>query len=367
MKINPVQLAVSCLIISFHLLAAASPEEDHRGKLLAPALYILGDSLVDSGNNNLLPTLAKANFKPYGVTFCRGPTGRFTNGRTVADFIAEFLGLPYPPPYMDLRGLLPATGMNYASGSCGILYETGKVIGKCLALGDQINLFEQTVTTGLPILYQHNQKQLSEYLAKSLFVVAIGSNDYINNYLQPHLYASSTLYSPQAFAQHLIDSLSQKLQRLHELGARKVLVFGIGPVGCIPSIAKAQEHNGKCVEEVNRMVTLYNDKLGPMLKNLTASLPGSNFILGNIYMFSYSSIQIPTTIGLTDSRNPCCITWANGTSACVPRLEPCTNMDKRFFWDGFHLTEAVYKIVASDCINNSSVCWPTSLKDLVKI
>jgi len=90
MKINPIQLAVSCLIISFHL-AAASPEEDRRGKRLAPALYILGDSLVDSGNNNLLPTLAKANFKPYGVTFFRGPTGRFTNGRTVADFIGIYI------------------------------------------------------------------------------------------------------------------------------------------------------------------------------------------------------------------------------------------------------------------------------------
>lgn len=30
----------------------------------APALYIFGDSLFNSGNNNFLPTLSKANFPP---------------------------------------------------------------------------------------------------------------------------------------------------------------------------------------------------------------------------------------------------------------------------------------------------------------
>lgn len=54
---------------------------------LAPALYVMGDSLFDSGNNNLLPTLAKANYMPYGHNFARGCSGRFTNGRTVVDFI----------------------------------------------------------------------------------------------------------------------------------------------------------------------------------------------------------------------------------------------------------------------------------------
>lgn len=58
-----------------------------HGVPLAPALYVFGDSLLDSGNNNLLPTLAKADFPPYGRDFAKGSTGRFTNGRTVADFI----------------------------------------------------------------------------------------------------------------------------------------------------------------------------------------------------------------------------------------------------------------------------------------
>lgn len=52
--------------------------------------FLFGDSLVDAGNNNYIFTLSKADSPPYGIDFTpsRGhPTGRFTNGRTIADII----------------------------------------------------------------------------------------------------------------------------------------------------------------------------------------------------------------------------------------------------------------------------------------
>ena len=51
------------------------------------AIYVFGDSFLDAGNNNFLETIVKANFLPYGIDFGGVPTGRVTNGRTVADFI----------------------------------------------------------------------------------------------------------------------------------------------------------------------------------------------------------------------------------------------------------------------------------------
>lgn len=54
------------------------------------ALYVIGDSLVDSGNNNYLSTKIKSNFAPYGSDFEGGkPTGRFSNGKTIADYIGK--------------------------------------------------------------------------------------------------------------------------------------------------------------------------------------------------------------------------------------------------------------------------------------
>jgi hypothetical protein len=58
-----------------------------------PCLFVFGDSLSDDGNNNNLVTLAKSNYPPYGIDFPKGPTGRFTNGRTIVDFIGLHFAL----------------------------------------------------------------------------------------------------------------------------------------------------------------------------------------------------------------------------------------------------------------------------------
>lgn len=55
---------------------------------LVPALFVIGDSSVDAGTNNYLPTLARADHLPYGRDFdTHNPTGRFCNGRIPVDYI----------------------------------------------------------------------------------------------------------------------------------------------------------------------------------------------------------------------------------------------------------------------------------------
>jgi hypothetical protein len=52
-------------------------------------LFVFGDSLVDVGNNNHLSTMAKSNFYPYGIDYNGGSTGRFSNGKSLIDFIGK--------------------------------------------------------------------------------------------------------------------------------------------------------------------------------------------------------------------------------------------------------------------------------------
>jgi hypothetical protein len=67
------------------------------------ALFVFGDSLFDVGNNNYINTTTdyQANFSPYGETFFKFPTGRFSNGRVIPDFIGKknicLFGLTYFP------------------------------------------------------------------------------------------------------------------------------------------------------------------------------------------------------------------------------------------------------------------------------
>lgn len=58
---------------------------------LVPALYVLGDSLVDVGNNNHLElSLAKADFPHNGIDYPgKKATGRFSNGYNFADFMGK--------------------------------------------------------------------------------------------------------------------------------------------------------------------------------------------------------------------------------------------------------------------------------------
>ncbi|KAL5582058.1 hypothetical protein UlMin_014500 [Ulmus minor] len=324
---------------------------------LAPALYVFGDSLFDSGNNNVLATAAKADYLPYGIDFPQGVTGRFTNGKTVADFIAEQLGLPYAPPYMSLRESAGLTGFNYASGSCGILPTTGLRFGKCLSIKDQIDLFHLTTKTKLSRHFK-NPDDLAHYLSKSIFIFSTANNDYINNYLEQRS-ATRKTYSPQSFAQLLVDDLAQQFEKLYRLGARKVIMFEIGPIGCMPTFARKINHNGKCVEEINEITSYFNQKLRPMLQNLTSTLRGSNFVLGHANWLGYDAIQNPSKYGLVDSSNPCCRSWLNGTSGCIPLLKPCLGTNNHFFWDAFHLTQSACSIIATRCFNDSSVCSPT--------
>ena len=60
------------------------------GAEAARAFFVFGDSLVDNGNNNYLATTARADTPPYGIDYpTRRPTGRFSNGYNIPDFISK--------------------------------------------------------------------------------------------------------------------------------------------------------------------------------------------------------------------------------------------------------------------------------------
>ncbi|KAF8369938.1 hypothetical protein HHK36_032032 [Tetracentron sinense] len=331
---------------------------------LAPALYVFGDSLEDSGNNNLLNTAAKANYNPYGIDFPGGATGRFTNGKTSSDFTGQSLGLPFIPPYLGLsedERRRTITGLNYASGSAGILTETGTALGTNLGMEKQVQLFEETVRTYLPGNFK-SPKELCLYLSKSIFMVSIGSNDYINNYLQPENYNTSLTYTPEKFAVYLLDQLKLRLTKLYNLGARKFVVFEIGPLGCIPVIVNTLKPTTRCAEEINQLVLLYNSGLPGVLEQLTFTLQGSIFVFGDFYSLSYDINQNPSSYGFNGTIAPCCI--VGDTGLCIKDQAPCQDRTARFYWDLFHPMQEVNNIVAKRCFSNSSPCTPINILQL---
>lgn len=73
------------VILLFILLGT----DDHMVKIECRAFFVFGDSLVDNGNNNYLLTTARADSPPYGIDYpTHQPTGRFSNGFNIPDFIS---------------------------------------------------------------------------------------------------------------------------------------------------------------------------------------------------------------------------------------------------------------------------------------
>ena len=73
------------------------------------AMFVFGDSLVDTGNNDYIPSTARANFRPNGLDYPTGqPTGRFCNGKIISDFISTLL---YSPSILNF---LPHYNLHYS-------------------------------------------------------------------------------------------------------------------------------------------------------------------------------------------------------------------------------------------------------------
>ncbi|KAJ7953968.1 GDSL esterase/lipase family [Quillaja saponaria] len=200
-----------------------------------PALYVFGDSTVDSGNNNYLNNFAKANYLPVGIDFITPATGRFTNGRTIADCVADMLGLPFAPPYLGLSEFERSkvmTGINYASAACGILPRSGSEAGTCLSMDKQTEYFMSTIEKDLPSIIS-NSEEVTLHLSKSIFLVSIGVNDYTTNYLI-NFKRTWTGYTPEAFGDFLLNEFVIRMQRHYHLGARQFVVNAAYPVGWAP-------------------------------------------------------------------------------------------------------------------------------------
>ncbi|PKA59833.1 GDSL esterase/lipase 7 [Apostasia shenzhenica] len=351
----------------FFLLSLLFTVSDSRR---APAMFIFGDSLIDNGNNNFIPTIARANFLPYGIDM-GFPTGRFSNGLTVTDYGAQLLDLPFPAPYLSWQshtsGLLH--GANFASAAAGILDSTGRHYGARITFNGQIALFKKAATTQLPSLIP-GPKDLEDYLSSSIFVVNIGSNDYINNYLLPNLYSSSRDYTPEGFADLLISNFEQQLTSLYGLGARKMVLVGIGPLGCIPSqLYQRNSIDGSCITAVNDAISLFNERLPGLRAKLNSNLPGSFFVIEEIYNTFMDMIQNPANYGFEVSNQACCGNGRfGGELSCLPLQNPCLSRDQHIFWDSFHPTQAANKIIAERCYTKEATdCHPISGYQLSQI
>lgn len=62
------------------------------------------------------------------------------------------------------------------------------------------------------------------------------------------------------------------MQDLYNLGARKMMLFELGPIGWFPLVMNKAEQNVSCQEELNTMPTMFNGKLYFKLMDLNLQI-----------------------------------------------------------------------------------------------
>ncbi|KAF7096280.1 hypothetical protein CFC21_098250 [Triticum aestivum] len=384
------------LLLAVSAFLATAAAQETGAAPMVPALFVFGDSLLDSGNNNNLASLAKANYLPYGIDFAAGPTGRFCNGYTIVDELAELLGLPLVPAYSEASGsgqqLLQ--GVNYASAAAGILDESGGNFVGRIPFNQQIQNFELTVG-------QIAGSAAASIVARSIVFVGMGSNDYLNNYIMPN-YETRRHYTPQQFADLLVTQYASQLTRLYKAGARRFVVAGVGSMGCIPTIL-ARSAEGRCSEEVDQLVAPFNAGVRGMLDGLNAGLPGATFTYLDNHRLFKLMLAHPASYGKIDGRSPgssrtenallvACMAWPfmddgcvragfdvvdrgccgidrnGGQMTCLPFMPPCADRDRYLFWDAYHPTAAVNVIMARQAFDGASdVVSPVNVRRLAQL
>ncbi|MED6181222.1 GDSL esterase/lipase ltl1 [Stylosanthes scabra] len=332
--------------------ARPSSSSNNRPK----AFFVFGDSLVDSGNNNYLATTARADAPPYGIDYpTRRPTGRFSNGYNIPDLISQKIGSPESPlPYLspELTGQRLLVGANFASAGIGILNDTGIQFVNIIRMYQQLEYFKEYQRRVGGLIGAEGAKNL---VNQALVLITCGGNDFVNNYYLVPYSARSRQYPLPEYVKYLISEYEKLLQRLYDLGARRVLVTGTGPLGCVPAELAQRGRNGDCAADLQRAAALYNPQLERLLQELNRKLGRNVFIAVNTAQMHNNFVSNPSQFGFVTSKVACCGQGPyNGLGLCTPVSNLCPNRNLYAFWDAFHPSEKANRLIVEEIMTGST-------------
>ncbi|KAJ7942462.1 GDSL esterase/lipase [Quillaja saponaria] len=336
------------LVFFVGLVSKSSASSSFRYSHKHVAFFIFGDSFLDVGNNNYINTSAYqlANYWPYGETYFKlFPTGRFSDGRLVSDFIAEYAKLQMIPPFLQ-----PGSshnyykGVNFASAGAGALDDTFK--GLVIPLKAQLRYFNTVATS-----FQQNLGKFEAKLAlsRAVYLFSIGSNDYSSPSLSSYTYAD--------YVAMVVGNTTAVVQEVYKTGARKFAFMNLPIFGCLPADRISYD---SCNQEASALAALHNQVLFQSLVKLEKQLKGFKYSLFDFYSSLSEIIDHPSEYGFKEEKVACCGTGRlRAIDSCggkreVKEFELCDNPNDYVFWDTHHLTEKAYKQLAAQMWSNQT-------------
>ena len=91
------------------------------------------------------------------------------------------------------------------------------------------------------------------------------------------------------------------------MGARKLTIAGLGPLGCIPSQLNKNKNklaNGQCIEALQEIAVSFNAQLKSMTEELNRELmqPKATFLFIDSFHVAMEFINNPGTYGIVKNK-----------------------------------------------------------------
>ncbi|CAL5387517.1 unnamed protein product [Camellia sinensis] len=330
-------------------------------------LFVFGDSYADTGNNR--KSIADSWKVPYGITFPGKPTGRFSDGRVLTDYLARFLGLKSPIPYRwrKFAANRLRNGMNFAYGGTGV-FDT-LVLDPNMTT--QIDFLEKLV---------NNDSVYTKWdLQSSLGLVTLSGNDYgaflakggstqkgrcANKDSKENVYHEALAAGSKeealaldlpSFISAVVDQLAENLKRIQDIGVRKVAVTAMQPLGCLPRSTVLNSFQ-ECNATENTAVTFHNLLLQQAVSKLNNNSKDSYaFVILDLYGSFISVLKTKGdflgSVKFETPLKPCCMGTSSGhycgslDEKGAKMYAVCNNPEAAFFWDMVHPTQAGWRAV----------------------
>ncbi|TVU12606.1 hypothetical protein EJB05_46257, partial [Eragrostis curvula] len=284
---------------------------------IVPAIISFGDSTIDVGNNNYLPgAVFKADYAPYGVNFRRHEaTGRFSDGKIVTDITADTLGFDrYAPPYLSPQasGKNLLIGANFASAASSY-YDDTAAMYDAITLTQQLKYYKEYRSKLTAVAGRAKARAI---LSDALYVVSTGTGDFLQNYY--HNASLSRRYDVDRYCDLLVGIFSNFANELYKLGARRIGVTSMPPLGCLPASIRLYgvgkgRGGGGCVARLNRDAETFNRKLNATVRALKTRHADLKIAIFDIYTPLRALAEAPAAQGFADAKGTCCRTGTEKT------------------------------------------------------
>ena len=153
--------------------------------------------------------------------------------------------------------------------------------------------------------YKQYQQQLRDYLGdekaneiiqEAIYLLSMGTNDFLENYyVRPRRQLE---FSVEEYQYFLIGIARDFVTDLYKLGARKLSLGGLPPMGCLPLERTTNiMFQRQCIEEYNQVAQEFNMKLEILVGQLNEELKELQLVLSNPYNILLEMIQKPFSFG----------------------------------------------------------------------